>query len=360
MEEKLLFINITIGIASLILVVLGFILSVYSRQMMQHVRKWFSAFFAMLILCMGANLADWMLYTMPKTYPAEPVVLFIYSLSSSILPVMLSFFMLSICGEDWRRSILIKITCILWLIYCFMLVTTWFEPWFYYYDSAGAYHRGILYPVFLAAPVLIMLANLVALFRRWKKFSRRYRNAFLVYLLLPVAAMVFQMFYYGVLLVVLAIAISSLVMFLLILYENVDIAIQNEKENAEKEIQIKVLQMRPHFIYNTLTSIYYLCPESPKAQEAILDFTTYLQKNFTAIAKPGMIPFEEELKHTKAYLSLEKIHYEDQLQVEYDIQQSFFRLPPLTLEPIVENAVKHGALTSPAYYDQNKGYRQRV
>ena len=101
--------------------------------------------------------------------------------------------------------------------------------------------------------------------------------------------------------------------------------------------------MRPHFIYNTMTSIYYLCDQDPKkAQQVTLDFTSYLRKNFTAIAREEPIPFSEELEHTRAYLAVEQAQFEDRLFVEYDTPHTHFRLPPLTLQPIVENAVKHG------------------
>ncbi|MBR0060940.1 MAG: histidine kinase, partial [Selenomonadaceae bacterium] len=101
--------------------------------------------------------------------------------------------------------------------------------------------------------------------------------------------------------------------------------------------------MRPHFIYNAMMSIYYLCAQNPKkAQEVTLDFTTYLRKNFTAIVSEETVPFADELEHTLAYLAVEQVQFEDSLQVEYDILYKNFRLPPLTLQPIVENAIKHG------------------
>lgn len=73
-----------------------------------------------------------------------------------------------------------------------------------------------------------------------------------------------------------------------------------------------------------------------------MDFTTYLRKNFTAIASTEPIPFSSELEHTRAYLAVEHAQYEDSLFVDYDTPHTFFRVPPLTLQPIVENAIKHG------------------
>lgn len=92
-----------------------------------------------------------------------------------------------------------------------------------------------------------------------------------------------------------------------------------------------------------MMSIYYLIEQdAEKAKQVTLDFTTYLRNNFTAIAKPDTIPFEEELAHTKAFLAVEMVRHEGALFVDYDTPHTDFLLPPLTLQPIVENAVVHG------------------
>ena len=73
-----------------------------------------------------------------------------------------------------------------------------------------------------------------------------------------------------------------------------------------------------------------------------MDFTSYLRRNFNAIASSSTIPFSKELEHTRAYLAVEHALYDDMLAVDYDTPYTHFRLPPLTLQPIVENAVRHG------------------
>ena len=82
--------------------------------------------------------------------------------------------------------------------------------------------------------------------------------------------------------------------------------------------------------------------DTNKAQKFTLDFSTYLRKNFTALAKDEAVPFTEELEHTRAYLAVEQTRFEDNLFVEFDTPHTRFRVPPLTLQPIVENAIKHG------------------
>ena len=82
--------------------------------------------------------------------------------------------------------------------------------------------------------------------------------------------------------------------------------------------------------------------ESPHTRQVTMDFTSYLQKNFNAVASGNLITFAAELEHTRAYLAVEQAMYDEMLFVGYDTPFTQFRLPPLTLQPIVENAVKHG------------------
>ncbi len=118
---------------------------------------------------------------------------------------------------------------------------------------------------------------------------------------------------------------------------------KKEEELRNAKVTTMMNQIRPHFIYNTLSSVYVLCRDDPpRAMEVIQDFTAYLQANFTAISATSLIAFTDELRHTKAYLAVEAIRYGDKLTVEFDTQHTAFRLPALTLQPLVENAVKHG------------------
>ena len=119
---------------------------------------------------------------------------------------------------------------------------------------------------------------------------------------------------------------------------------EKEEELYETRIRTMIQQIRPHFIYNTLSSIYVLCKNhSPRTLPVLEDFMNYLQANFTAVAADKPIPFADELKHTKAYLAVESARHSELLNVTYDTPHTDFSLPALTLQPIVENAVKHGS-----------------
>jgi sensor histidine kinase YesM len=153
------------------------------------------------------------------------------------------------------------------------------------------------------------------------------------------------MFFSLELLIVLALGLWALTILVLVVKENSKEYLKQQKEIANQRANILMLQMRPHFIYNTMTSIYHLCEQDPlKAKQVTFDFTTYLRKNFAAIASDETVSFTDELEHTRAYLAVEQAQFEDNLFVDFDTPHTLFRVPPLTLQPIVENAVKHGVL----------------
>lgn len=123
---------------------------------------------------------------------------------------------------------------------------------------------------------------------------------------------------------------------------------EQSKDLSEKQMQIMMSQIQPHFIYNTLGSISSLCEENPIMARDVTDkFAMYLRVNMANLKKDRLIPFNDEWEHTKTYLWIEKIRFENYLNVVSDIKCTDFRLPPLSLQPIVENAVKHGITPKP-------------
>lgn len=116
-----------------------------------------------------------------------------------------------------------------------------------------------------------------------------------------------------------------------------------ENELLQSRMKLMQSQMKPHFIFNTLNTIRSFCSNEPKkASGAICDFSDYLRANFNALTEKSLVCFSEELQHTKKYAELEKLRFDDRVNIFYDIGYMKFPLPPLTLQPLVENAVKHG------------------
>jgi sensor histidine kinase YesM len=116
-----------------------------------------------------------------------------------------------------------------------------------------------------------------------------------------------------------------------------------QQELYEAKVSVMVSQIQPHFMYNALTSIAMMCTIDPDtAQEATVTFAKYLRGNMDSLKQTKPISFELELEHLKKYLYIEKLRFGDKLKIEYDIQTVNFVLPQLSIQPLVENAVKHG------------------
>ena len=127
---------------------------------------------------------------------------------------------------------------------------------------------------------------------------------------------------------------------------------KNEEELARRELEVECAQskvfaeqMSPHFVFKTLTSISSLCYTDPDAAaEAIADLSGYLRGNIDALSSDEPIPFEKELSHIRQYVALEQADPARVFVMEYDLAAKPFTIPPLTVQPLVENAIKHGAL----------------
>ena len=108
-------------------------------------------------------------------------------------------------------------------------------------------------------------------------------------------------------------------------------------------MEVLVGQIRPHFVFNALNVIEDMCVKEPeKAKTAIKHFSTYMKANMNSMADRRVIPFEKEMEHVESYLYIEMLRKGDLLKVEYNLEITDFNIPPLTVQTLVENAVKHG------------------
>ena len=129
--------------------------------------------------------------------------------------------------------------------------------------------------------------------------------------------------------------------FMLILAQ---IAVVAKRYHHAQELEIAHLkgQIRPHFIHNSLTTIISISRTKPdRARELLVDFSSYL-RGFYDYESDEMVPFSQELELVSAYVALEQARFGEKLHVEYCIESKDFLLPPLMLQPLVENAFIHG------------------
>lgn len=306
-------------------------------------KRYFIVLFSLLLACAVTCFLA-LIFWYDPTMAATSRIIYIFE--DIFLPsamVMPAIFLLHSCKEKVIRSpLFIGITAILG-VYFFIVILAPFTEAFYSVTPDNKFIRGPLWALSMSPLVAILLLDICAVLRRRKKLPKKYFIGLIVYLLPMTVAMFIHMFFTIEIFVVAGMVSFALIMYGFILSDNVESYMRQQREISHQRASIMVLQMRPHFIYNSMMGIYYLCDQDPeKAKQVTLDFTTYLRKNFAAIASENTIPFTEELEHTRAFLAVEQAQFEDSLFVDFDTPYTLFSLPPLTLQPIVENAVVHG------------------
>ncbi|MDX1627167.1 MAG: histidine kinase [Fulvivirga sp.] len=127
-------------------------------------------------------------------------------------------------------------------------------------------------------------------------------------------------------------------------FEQYNLSLKHEAAIHEIELNNLKSQLNPHFIFNALNSIRALVDENPvKSKNSITQLSNILRSSLVS-DKKRLIKFENELRTVKDYLGLESIRFEERLQTKFDLDPEGFRfyVPPLMLQTLVENGVKHG------------------
>ena len=118
-----------------------------------------------------------------------------------------------------------------------------------------------------------------------------------------------------------------------------ELALMEEHRN-----RVILSQIQPHFIYNTLFSIQAIEGNPEETRQAINEFANYIRGNLAALDGKELISFAEEIAYVKDYVCLQKRRFTDKFDVTYDIKDEAFSVPPLTVQILVENSIKHGIL----------------
>ena len=113
-------------------------------------------------------------------------------------------------------------------------------------------------------------------------------------------------------------------------------------EIVEQNVTMMISQIQPYFLYNSLNSISRIEGNPLETKKAVEDFAKYLRSNLNTISQTTTIPISKEIEHVKTYVELEKLRFKEKLNVVYTITDTDFKIPPLTLQMLVENAIKHG------------------
>ena len=347
MAEWTHYFNIAVATGGLVAALIGLLVTLSAPYIQRWERRLFHVMFALLSAYIACDLVEQITqYFLGPNFAwlARTGVFFELLFSVAIVPLFTAY-LLRCANKKWRTSPLLWSALAVFGAYIVVLVSAQFSDAVYYFSlERKCVLPGTAYPALAIPPLVLMVINLIGFVGMRNALSPRRQIAYAICTIVPLIGVFVQAAYFGLSVLVLGTSISAFALLELSLADQTDAHIRRLEQDALRNAQIRALQMRPHFIYNIMTSIYYLCEHDPaRAQQVTLDFTNYLRANFDAVAQEGLVPFSKELEHTRAYLEVERARLEDDLTVDIDCPYTAFRLPPLTLQPLVENAVKHGA-----------------
>lgn len=308
-----------------------------------------SCFLKVLILntlLLGSDAAAWGLRSRPGTaawYGVHTANFLVYVLGYFLLAAFTDYLMNYIAakGPVSRKPVILMrglaLTAVL------LVIISQFNHMYYLIDENNVYHRQGLFWLSQMWGIFCIVLNAGLLFHHRKKLSDKDILVFTVYIALPLLAMLIQIFVYGIALLYLSTTITILCIYLGIQEEEANKRREKERELTQGRIAVMLSQIQPHFLYNSLLGIKQLCDTEPrKASDALVHFSYFLRGNLDSLTDIRLIPFSKEINHVQDYLYLEKMRFEERLNIEWDITFDDFFLPPLTLQPLVENAVRYG------------------
>ncbi len=222
-------------------------------------------------------------------------------------------------------------------------MTTFFSDICFDYTPDGQYIRGPLgYTSFIVSGILL----LVAVVGGFKEFAVDRKGDYV----LPLFVFVLIVFSVAADIVIkisiplsflMVAMVSSCVLYYIYLHMAFIREHEQEIEDGQR-VRIMISQIQPHFLFNTLATVRALYKkDSELADDTLEKFGIYLRQNMDSLDKPSLIPFGDELNHTRLYADIEKIRFPS-IDIRYDIEDEDFKIPALTIQPLVENAIRHG------------------
>ena len=222
-----------------------------------------------------------------------------------------------------------------------MWIYSLFTNAFFVIEPDGYFVTNTLYYFVEFPPLLMFVYDIFLILIHAKSFHVKDLLIWLTFGIIPIVSRLIDI-NYNLDILYPAMTISILLVYIDVFMARIRESYINKIELENTKIKVTMSQIRPHFLYNVLSSIMAIKGNPKETKDAIADFSNYLRKNLDSVNLDTTIPFTSELNHVKLYVRLEKLRFEDEVNVEYNIKYDDFDIPPLCLQMIVENAIKHG------------------
>lgn len=237
----------------------------------------------------------------------------------------------------------VGVSCLAWIA---LFIVNCIDPFLYdfgelrYLSGVGAVCAQVNGFVFAGLAILLLL---------WKgdKMAMRGRVFMSVTLLLPMTSMIWDSLIPGLSSRYELVFLTMAANYIHVIFALTETTQRQVNQLERQKVFSTMERIKPHYIYNVLASIYYLCDRDVDlAKQAIEIFSDYLRDALSLMEEQTLVPFSRELRIVQNYLDLEKMRFGDKVRVRYRIYADEFLIPPFSVQPLVENSVKHGLANS--------------
>lgn len=343
--QQMILANVSLGAFGIILSLIPVVYLINGKRYRLKINRYFFGIAVSNICMIIGALVNWLIQEPAESWEKIVHVAFaeLYYVSSAFILYFFAHYIITYARIDGkpRRICLLSVTAVC-AVQVFFVIVSLFTGSVFYMSDAG-YHRGPMFFILQIIPLFCYLLFIVIVILFRKQLKKREMVFFLLYTFMPLLSSMGQLFLQGLAVVNVGVELALLLILVNIQFEHEIALREQEKVLAEQRIDIMLSQIQPHFLYNSLAVIHHLCEENPaKAKKMLKEFSEFLRGNMYSLKAREPIPFERELNHAMNYLYLEQQRLGERLHVICRIQTTAFCVPPLTLQPLVENAVQHG------------------
>lgn len=305
--------------------------------------RYFFTFTLALFLAVLVDIPTWFMITEPENELTIKVLFSVSYVCSNVAVVCYTYYMVTCLNEKVFISYgNCKFIAVLAAVAGVIAVATTIFGNAYEFPGDGTFIYNDYGGLLTALQLVPLPCNLILLWNIRRVISKSEMMNWVILPLVPTVAAIFEQVLQGSAAYI-SFSIAALIIYI---HQHLNTAmkmVEKDAQLAESRMKVLLSQMQPHFMYNSLNSIYYLVDQDKeKAKQAINDFSMYLRGNISSLNNDGLIEFSKELEHIRNYVALEKIRFEEDLDVVYEIETDNFKVPPLAVQTLVENAIKHG------------------
>ena len=291
------------------------------------------------VLCLTLIAQNYWDYALTVGSPRQMLRTIVTIYGYSIRPVILILFLHIVqpTGKRWYWWVLAGLNAAVYL-------TALFSPFSFWIDASNYYHGGPLASSCFITSMILLISLLIQTYRS-RKTKGKWDVWIPIFVILMIVASIVVDYnikegQQPISFLTVAIIIGSVFYYI---WLHLQFVREHEQDlMAAQRIQIMMTQIQPHVLFNALNTIRALyAKDPPLADKTLENFSTYLRQNLESLRQTDLIPITKELEHTRLYAEIEMLRFPN-VHVEYRIEDDGFEIPTLTIQPLVENAIRHG------------------